>query len=48
MLDGLIRDFRTPLVVGSVLSVALAGVADLALLGVQRLVTPWARAGSRT
>ena len=48
MLDGLIRDFRTPLVVGSVLSVALAGVADLALLGVQHLVTPWARAGSRT
>jgi osmoprotectant transport system permease protein len=41
--DGLIRDFRTPLVVGSVLAVALAIVADLALAGVQRLVTPWAR-----
>jgi osmoprotectant transport system permease protein len=44
ILEGLIRDFRTPLVVGSVLSVALAAVADLGLLGVQRLLTPWARA----
>jgi osmoprotectant transport system permease protein len=44
ILEGLIRDFRTPLVVGSVLSVALAVVADLGLAGVQRLVTPWSRA----
>jgi osmoprotectant transport system permease protein len=44
ILEGLIRDFRTPLVVGSVLSIALAVVADLGLLGVQRLLTPWARA----
>ena len=43
--DGLQRDFRTPLVVGSVLSVLLAVVADVLLLGVQRLATPWARAG---
>ncbi|MEA2932589.1 MAG: osmoprotectant transport system permease protein [Actinomycetota bacterium] len=43
ILDGLIRDFRTPLVVGSVLSVALAVVADGFLAGVQRLLTPWAR-----
>ena len=42
--DGLQRDFRTPLVVGSVLSVLLAFVADVLLLGVQRLATPWARA----
>lgn len=41
--DGLLRDFRTPLVVGSVLAVALAVVADVSLAGVQRLVTPWAR-----
>jgi osmoprotectant transport system permease protein len=41
--DGLQRDFRTPLVVGSVLSVALAVVADLALALVQRLLTPWRR-----
>jgi osmoprotectant transport system permease protein len=43
ILDGLTRDFRTVIVVGSVLSVALAVVADLGLLAVQRLVTPWAR-----
>ena len=43
ILDGLIRDFRTPLVVGSVLSVALAVVADLGLAGVQRALTPWSR-----
>lgn len=41
ILDGLNRDFRTPLVVGSVLSVALAAVADVALLVVQRRLTPW-------
>ena len=44
ILDGLNTFFWTPLVVGVVLSVALAFVADLLLLGVQRLVTPWARA----
>jgi osmoprotectant transport system permease protein len=41
--DGLLRDFKTPLVVGTVLSVALAVVADLSLAGAQRLITPWAR-----
>jgi osmoprotectant transport system permease protein len=41
--DGLNRDFKTPLTVGAVLSVALAVVADAVLLGFQRLVTPWAR-----
>jgi len=44
LLDGLIRDFRTPLVVGTVLSVALAVACDLLLAGIQRLLTPWARA----
>jgi osmoprotectant transport system permease protein len=43
ILEGLTRDFRTPLVVGSVLSVALAAVADLGLTGLERLVTPWSR-----
>ncbi len=43
ILDGLTRDFRTPLAVGSALSVAIAAVADLALLGVQQRLTPWAR-----
>lgn len=42
ILDGLNRSFPTPLVVGSVLSVALAAGADLALVGVQRLLSPWA------
>lgn len=47
ILDGLIRDFRTPLVVGSVLSVALAVVADTALAGLTRLLTPWERGTGR-
>jgi osmoprotectant transport system permease protein len=41
--DGLLRDFRTPLVVGSVLAVLLAIVADVGLAAVQRWLTPWAR-----
>ena len=42
--DGYQRDFHTPLVVGIVLSVALAIVADLILVRVERAVTPWRRA----
>jgi osmoprotectant transport system permease protein len=42
--DGLQAVFWTPLIVGVVLSVALALLADLLLVGVQRLSTPWARA----
>lgn len=41
--DGLERDFRTPLVIGTSFSVALAAGADLGLLGAQRLLTPWSR-----
>src|ERR1051326_983261 len=41
--DGLIDDFRTPLLMGTLLSILLALVADLALAGVQRLAVPWAR-----
>src|SRR5207244_5757007 len=41
--DGLLRDFKTPLVVGTVLCVALAVLSDLGLAGLQRVVTPWAR-----
>lgn len=41
--EGLRRDFRTPTIVGSVLSVALALVADLGLVLLQRVVTPWTR-----
>ena len=46
--DGLLRDFKTPLVVGTVLSVALAFVADLSLAGAQRLITPWSRTRATT
>ncbi|MGH9282235.1 MAG: ABC transporter permease [Acidimicrobiales bacterium] len=41
ILEGLIRDFRTPLVVGSVLSVALAVAADVSLALAQRRLTRW-------
>ena len=44
--DGLLRDFRTPLVVGATLSVAMAVVVDLSLAAAQRLLTPWARRGA--
>jgi osmoprotectant transport system permease protein len=43
ILDGLYRDFRTPLVVGTLLAVALSAAADLGFLGLERLITPWAR-----
>ena len=46
--QGLLRDFHTPLVVGTVLSVALAVAADLSLAGLQRVVTPWARSRAVT
>lgn len=41
--DGYRRQFTTPIVVGSALSILLAVVLDLALRGVERLATPWAR-----
>lgn len=41
--DGFARDFKTPLVVGLGLSVLLALVAEVALVVVERVVTPWAR-----
>ena len=40
---GLIENFHTPLVVGTVLSIALALVADLVLIGAQRIAIPWSR-----
>jgi osmoprotectant transport system permease protein len=43
ILDGLYRDFRTPLVVGTGLAVALSAVADAGFLGLERVLTPWAR-----
>jgi osmoprotectant transport system permease protein len=46
ILDGLNRDFPTPLVVGSALSVALAAAADIGLVAAQRLLSPWANRDS--
>ena len=43
ILEGLIRDFPTPLVVGAILSVGLAVAADLLLALAQRALTPWTR-----
>ncbi|MGH8900889.1 MAG: ABC transporter permease [Egibacteraceae bacterium] len=40
-IDGYLRDFATPTIVGIVGSVVLAVAADLLLLGVQRALTPW-------
>src|SRR5438094_7393206 len=41
--EGQIENFHTPLVVGTVLTVALALVADLGIAGAQRFAIPWAR-----
>jgi osmoprotectant transport system permease protein len=43
ILRGLIESFHTPLVVATMLSIALALVADLTLAGAQRLAVPWSR-----
>jgi osmoprotectant transport system permease protein len=43
IIEGINRDFRTPLVVGSVCSIALAVVADVALAAAARLLAPWSR-----
>ena len=45
ILQGFIQSFHTPLVVGMVLSIALAFVADIGLAGIQRLALPWSRSG---
>ena len=44
ILDGLNTFFWTPLMVGVVLSVVLALLADLLLLWLQRSATPWTKA----
>lgn len=43
ILQGFIDSFHTPLVVGTVLSIALAFAADLGLAAGQRLALPWSR-----
>ncbi|TCM51184.1 osmoprotectant transport system permease protein [Kribbella orskensis] len=41
--QGFQKDFLTPVVVGVVLSLLLALLADLLIVGLQRVLTPWAR-----
>ena len=41
--DGLARFFNTPLLIGAVLTVALAIVLDVLLVQTERLLTPWTR-----
>jgi osmoprotectant transport system permease protein len=48
ILQGLQIFFPTATIVGAVLSVALALAVEGLLLGVQRLLTPWARTAGRT
>lgn len=43
--DGLQRDYLEPIIVGIVLSVLLALVLDAIIVGAQRYLTPWVRAG---
>ncbi|MBP2404303.1 ABC transporter permease [Streptomyces syringium] len=45
--EGMHSFFKAQVLTASALCVALAVLADLALLLVQRLLTPWARAGKR-
>ena len=41
--DGINRNFPTMIITGAVLATALAIVADLSLLALERYLTPWAR-----
>ncbi len=43
ILRGIRRQFLTEILVGTVLSVLLAVAADLALVALERRITPWAR-----
>lgn len=43
--DGTQRFFLTPILVGIVLTTALAVAADLILVAIQRRLTPWSQAG---
>jgi len=40
---GFTNDYNTPIIVGLVLSIALAAAFDLLLVGTQRLAVPWSR-----
>jgi osmoprotectant transport system permease protein len=47
ILDGLSRDFSTPIVIGAGLSIVLALLLDLGFVGVQWALTPWLRRSAR-
>lgn len=47
ILDGLRRQFSTPIIVGTVLSVALALIIDLVLTVVGRMLSPWSNRAAR-
>jgi osmoprotectant transport system permease protein len=47
ILEGINQLFSTKIVLGAVLSIALAVAADVLLLGVQWLVAPWVRSRGR-
>jgi osmoprotectant transport system permease protein len=46
-IEGFTLNFTTPILVGIVLSALLAFAADLALVGLQHQLTPWARSRTR-
>ena len=48
ILTGFRRDFTTSMIVGAVLSVALAVTVDALLVGAERALTPWTRRRERT
>lgn len=43
IIQGFSEDFNTPIFVGLILSVLLAGVADALIVGLQRVSLPWVR-----
>jgi len=45
--DGLLRFFVTEIVIGIVLTLLLAVVMDLIIVAVERVLTPWLRAGAK-
>jgi osmoprotectant transport system permease protein len=44
---GFATSYNTPIIVGLVFSVALAALADLSLVGIERLLIPWSRTRTR-
>lgn len=48
ILDGLNRQFPTPIILGIVLSVAFAGLVDVAFVALEGAITPWQRSSQRS